>query len=66
MSRERISLLLKQNGYSVHTINAILCGRRKPNPEIRYKLEKVANIPFTAWLDIKSYIQKDSTKSELE
>ncbi|MDD3468092.1 MAG: hypothetical protein PHE67_13165 [Campylobacterales bacterium] len=62
MNRDSISNLLKQNGYSIHTINAILCGRRKPNAEIRYKLEKVAKIPFSAWLDIKSYLQKEDTK----
>ena len=53
------------DGYKINSINSILCGRRKPNAEKRYEYEKKYNIPFTAWRDIKSYLQENDTKQKV-
>jgi len=55
MEREKIKNILLKD-YSPETVKSILIGRRKPNAENRYKYEKQYGIPFTAWLDIKSYL----------
>jgi len=62
MKRQILENILISDGYKVNSINSILCGRRKPNAEKRYEYEKKYNIPFTAWQDIKSYLQENDTK----
>ena len=61
MKRQDLIILLTSDGYKKNTIDSILTGRRKPNAEKRYKYEKTYNIPFTAWRDIKSYLQNNNT-----
>jgi len=48
---------------SVPLLNAILRGDRKPNPEVRFDLHQRGIIPFTAWLDIKSYLNNTAQES---
>ncbi|BCD59612.1 hypothetical protein NitYY0814_C0363 [Nitratiruptor sp. YY08-14] len=49
-------------GYKPSTplVNMILRGDRKPNPEVRFDLHQRGVIPFSAWLDIKSYLNHNS------
>jgi len=49
---------------SVPLLNAILRGDRKPNPEVRFDLHQRGIIPFTAWLDIKSYLNGSTTSGQ--
>lgn len=65
MKRQDLEAILKSDGYKNSSIDSILCGRRKPNPEKRYEYEKKYKIPFSAWRDIKAYLQKDDTKKEV-
>jgi len=60
MKRETLKKILADLDYSKDTINSILSGRRKPNQDIKYYLEKEFKIPFTAWKDIKSFITNDT------
>jgi hypothetical protein len=56
-------ILLKY--YKEPSMFAILRGIRKPSYEVVVELHKKHNIPFDAWLDIKSYIEND-TKNDKE
>ncbi len=50
-------------GYEPSTplLNMILRGDRKPNPEVRFDLHQKGVIPFSAWLDIKSYLNDNNS-----
>jgi len=62
MKREKLKKSLSSIGISEHTINSILCGRRRPSYEKILELNEKHKIPFTAWRDIKSYLQENNTK----
>ncbi len=61
MKKENIRHILTDEGYSKSMINSILAGTRKPNADLRYKLEQKFSIPFKAWVDIKTYLQDNTT-----
>lgn len=61
MTRQKLIEILKQDYQSIHTVQAIACGRRKPNPDLRYQYEKKYGIPFSAWLDIRAYLNDTPT-----
>ena len=48
---------------SIALLNMLLRGERKPNPDVRFDLHQRGIIPFTAWLDIKSYLNSNSKES---
>jgi len=50
--------------YEASTVNAIARGDRRPSYEMIIKLHEDFNIPFTAWKDIKSFINESITSSE--
>jgi len=60
MDGKQIKNILKTEGYSESMIASIMVGRRKPNADLRYKLEQKFSIPFGAWVDIKTYLQENS------
>lgn len=55
MKREQLKQILLQY-YSVAGVNMILRGDRKPSYETICLITKEHNIPFEAWLDIKSFV----------
>lgn len=61
MNRNKLKEILSNDGYEIDMINSILVGRRKPNSNKRYEYEQKHSIPFTAWEDIKSYLQNNNT-----
>ena len=64
---ELFTILTKEYGYSKKSAYAILdYGTRKPRYSVMVDLHQRGIIPFTAWLDIKSYLNgnsKDDIKS---
>jgi len=64
MKRQDLEKILIADGYKESSIDSILCGRRKPNAEKRDEYREKFNIPFKAWLDIKSYLQNNNTKQK--
>ena len=50
--------------YSKDSVKSIMSGRRRPSLENIALFEKKYNIPFDAWLDIKSYLQDNDTKHQ--
>ena len=56
MERKQLKQILLKF-YSIAMADMILRGIRKPSYEIICRLSKEHKIPFTAWLDIKSYLQ---------
>lgn len=63
MKRVQIKEILEKE-YSEHMVSSILNGRRRPNANKRYIYEKEYGIPFTAWGDIKSYIESYEEKED--
>ncbi len=63
MKQEQIFQILSKH-YAERTVYAILSGTRKPKYEIILELYQQYNIPFTAWKDIKSFIDESLTKNE--
>lgn len=62
MKRENLkNILLKY--YVDSASNHILRGIRKPSYEIMVELDSKHNIPFDSWIDIKSYLQENDTKT---
>ena len=59
MKRENLKTILL-NYYVDSTSNSILRGIRKPSYEAMVNLDKKHNVPFDAWLDIKSYLKNDT------
>lgn len=55
MERKTIKQILL-NFYSTAMVDMILRGTRRPSYETICELNKKHNIPFEAWLDIKSFI----------
>lgn len=55
MNKKQLFKLLADD-YKTPSVYAIINGRRKPNPENRYRYEKEYGIPFTAWNDISLYL----------
>ena len=51
--------------YSKDSIKSILCGRRKPSYKIMLILQEKHQIPFEVWKDIKSFINTNTTKTEV-
>ena len=64
MERKQLKKLLSNYYSSKHTIDAIMAGKRKPNPDIRFKLYSLYGVPFDIWGDrIKSYLNTTSTNA---
>jgi hypothetical protein len=61
MKRKILKLQLENTYDSEFTIKSILYGRRKPSYLKMCELNSKYKIPFTAWKDIKSYLQGNST-----
>ena len=59
MERKQLKQILLKF-YSIAMADMILRGIRKPSYEIICRLATEHKIPFTAWLDIKSYLQNDT------
>jgi len=64
MIRNKLKQELEKLYISKDTVNSILNGRRRPNYKNIISLNKSCKIPFTAWLDIKSYLQDNSTAKQ--
>ena len=62
MRKLKLTNILKEFYKSEHTIRSIVQGKRKPSYSNMYKMNKSYRIPFTAWYDIKSYLQENDTK----
>jgi hypothetical protein len=50
--------------YKEKMVYAIMSGTRRPSLEAIVSLENKLNIPVSAWLDIKSYLQENDTKEQ--
>lgn len=59
MKRKKLKQILL-NFYSTAMVDMILRGIRKPSYEIICKLDAEFKIPFSVWLDIKTYIENDT------
>ena len=66
MERKKITKLLKELGYKPASVKAIMCGIRKPSYENILKLYQNHNIPFEAWIDIKSYLNNTTKKKSVK
>lgn len=65
MERKVLKELLSNYYSSKHTIDAIVAGKRKPNPDVRFKLYHLHGIPFDIWGDrIKSYLNHNASNTE--
>lgn len=62
MKRQKLKNELLKIYSSSDTINSILNGRRRPKYEHIVHLNKKLKIPFTAWQDIKSYLQDNTAR----
>ena len=59
MKRKQLKQILL-NFYSTAMADMILRGIRKPSYEIVCKLDAEYKIPFSVWLDIKTYIENNT------
>ena len=59
---KKILLKKLQEFYSEKMAYAILSGNRKPKYEVIIALHKNSEVPFDAWLNIKSYLRENDTK----
>lgn len=58
MKRQKLQTIIKKHYTSKDTIKSIMCGRMKPNADLRYELEKSHKIPFSVWgKPLNSYLQ---------
>lgn len=64
MKRSTLKQILEKHYHSEDSIKSILSGRRKPSYEVMFKINKSDNVPFTAWKDIKSFINESVTKDK--
>lgn len=64
MKRDEIVKKLLQFGYKQNTIDKLLQGKIKPTMDKAIKLNDDYDIPFSAWRDIKSYIENDTKQSD--
>ncbi len=63
MKRKKLTNILKNYTDSKHTIASYLKGVRRPKYEDILDMNRKYKVPFTAWEDIKSYLQEnDITK----
>ena len=61
--RKLLKQILINYGYKNNSIKSLMCGRMKPSYEAMLTLQRKYKVPFTAWEDIKSYLQEnDITK----
>ena len=63
MKREKLKYILL-NYYPISTVNHILRGIRRPSYENILQLNRKYKVPFTAWEDIKSYLQDNNTQTK--
>ncbi len=63
MEKDTLKQILK-NFYKKSTIDAILRNSRKPNFDVMLELNQNYNIPFTAWKDIKSFLEDNNNKEK--
>jgi len=62
---ELFKMLTSEYGYSKKSAYAILdYGTRKPRYSVMVDLHQRGIIPFTAWLDIKSYLNDNASNTE--
>ena len=64
MKRKELKQILLKF-YSTAMTDMILRGVRKPSYEIICQLAKDYKIPFTAWLNIKSYLENNTKKVDI-
>jgi len=57
MKREKLKKILDKH-YSNDGSKSILAGRRRPSYELMLEMNDHNKIPFTAWKDIKSFINQ--------
>lgn len=57
MKRTKLKKILKKYYSSEDSIKSILYGRRKPSYSAMCEMNKNDNVPFTAWQNIKSYME---------
>jgi hypothetical protein len=57
MDKNKLKNILKEY-YSDNMVNSIITGRRKPAYSCILILYEKYKIPFTAWKDIKSFLDK--------
>lgn len=62
MKKKKLEKILLKY-FADSTVRAVLNGTRKPSYENMLMLKEIHKIPFTAWLDIKSYLQEHDTKT---
>jgi transcriptional regulator with XRE-family HTH domain len=62
--RAEFKTILKTLGYSTDSIKSILCGRMKPTANKMFALEDQFGIPVSAWRDIRSYLQDNTTSNK--
>ena len=51
------------NYYGDSSVRSLMNGTRKPSYENMLMLNEKHKVPFKAWIDIKSYLQQNSTKT---
>ena len=62
MKRKKLKRILGNYTSSEHTINSYLKGARRPRYEDILDMNRKYKVPFTAWENIKSYLQENDTK----
>ena len=67
MNYKYIKKALSKIGYSVDSTKSLMCGRSKPSFSKAQQLYEKHNIPFEAWIDIKSFLNscKNDTKKDV-
>lgn len=64
MKRKKLTNILSNYTDSKHTIASYLKGVRRPKYEDILDMNRKFKVPFTAWEDIKSYLQENNTKQK--
>jgi len=64
MKKNNLITHLKTVGYSNESIKKLLYGKTRPSWKKAILLQQNHNIPYTAWVNIKSYIENDTKKDE--
>jgi len=62
--RKLLKQILINYGYKHSSIKSLMCGRMKPSYDAMLVLHRKYKVPFTAWEDIKSYLQENNTKQK--
>ena len=63
MNKQKLKNILK-NYFKDSTIDALLRGSRLPSMKKAITLKLKENIPLSAWIDIKSYMEEDPKTGE--